>query len=279
MLKNIIKEKIGVEVDYFSDYLSKINVLWFDKIKLEKDFYLTIILNRIADDLPDLIFKWWTCLNKVHFGYYRLSEDLDFVVLTDSGDYVREKMLKMYKKKISEFMETLWCQIQEGRTRFNSNIQGMYRFFYKSFINGSEQEIKIDIHLQKNLMNKTQKLPIKHIFIHPLTSESIFESKHINCMHLDEAMAEKMRAWLTRKEPAIRDFFDVRHTKNQWYDFHKIKDLIHKKVEEAGKIYTLEPHYDKLKKQIDTDLQPVLGNTMWDFDFDQIYAYILSFKH
>jgi predicted nucleotidyltransferase component of viral defense system len=108
---------------------------------------------------------------------------------------------------------------------------------------------------------------------------SIFESKHIHCMHLDEAMAEKVRAWLTRQEPAIRDFFDVRHAKNQWYDFHKIKELIYKKVEEARKIYTLESNYNNLKKQIDTDLRPVLWISAWDFDFDQIYAYILSFKH
>ena len=70
----------------------------------------------------------------------------------------------------------------------------MYRFFYKSFINGSEQEIKIDIHLQKDLMNTPQKLPIKHIFINTINGLPIFESKHIHCLHLDEAMAEKMRA-------------------------------------------------------------------------------------
>jgi len=229
--------------------------------------------------LPDLIFKWWTCLNKVHFWYYRLSEDLDFVVLTDGGDYVREKTLKTYKKKLSEFIETLWCQIQEWRTRFNSNIQGMYRFTYQSLIDTSTQEIKIDIHLQKSLMHPPQKLPIKHIFTDTITGDFIFESKYIHCMHLDEAMAEKMRAWLTRKDPAIRDFFDVRHAKNQWYGFHKIKKLIHKKVEEVGKIYTLEKNYDKLKKQIDTDLRPVLGSNIWDFDFDQIYNFVLSFKN
>jgi hypothetical protein len=70
----------------------------------------------------------------------------------------------------------------------------MYRFLYKSFINGSEQEIKIDIHLQKNLMHDPQQLPIKHIFINTISGLSIFESKHIHCMHLDEAMAEKVRA-------------------------------------------------------------------------------------
>jgi len=278
MLEIIIKQKLWLDSSSFEEYLLWLQPQWFDKYKLEKDFYLTIILHWIADNLPDLIFKWWTCLNKVHWWYYRLSEDLDFVVLTDGGDYVREKLLKMYKKKISEFMETLWCQLQEWRTRFNSNIQGMYRFTYQSLIDTSTQEIKIDIHLQKNLMIKTQKLPIKHIFTDTITGDSIFEVKHIHCMHLDEAMAEKVRAGLTRQDPAIRDFFDVWHAKNQWYDFHKIKDFIYKKVKEAGNIYTLEANYANLKRQIDMDLAPVLGNDIWDFDFDQIYIFILSFK-
>jgi len=278
MLEIIIKQKLWLDVSSFEEYLLWLQPPWFDKYKLEKDFYLTIILNRIADNLPDLIFKWWTCLNKVYWWYYRLSEDLDFVALTDGGDYVREKILKTYKKKISEFMETLWCQLQEWRTRFNSNIQGMYRFIYQSLIDTSTQEIKIDIHLQKSLINKTQKLPIKHIFTDTITGDSIFEVKHIHCIHLDEAMAEKVRAWLTRQDPAIRDFFDVRHAKNQWYDFYKIKDLIYKKVKEAGNMYTLEANYDNLKKQIDMDLVPVLGNDIWNFDFDQIYTFILSFK-
>jgi hypothetical protein len=36
--------------------------------------------------------------------------------------------------------------------------------------------------------------------------------------------------------------------------------LIYKKVKEAGNMYTLEANYDNLKKQIDMDLVPVLGN-------------------
>jgi hypothetical protein len=43
-------------------------------------------------------------------------------------------------------------------------------------------------------------------------------------------------------------------------------------------MYTLEANYDNLKKQIDMDLVPVLGNDIWNFDFDQIYTFILSFK-
>jgi predicted nucleotidyltransferase component of viral defense system len=49
---------------------------------LEKDFLLTLILVKVGTDeqYKNLIFKGGTCLNKCYFSYFRLSEDLDFVV-------------------------------------------------------------------------------------------------------------------------------------------------------------------------------------------------------
>ena len=46
---------------------------------VEKDYYLTVILNNIEPLLTDkIVFKGGTLLNKVHLNYHRLSEDLDF---------------------------------------------------------------------------------------------------------------------------------------------------------------------------------------------------------
>lgn len=41
--------------------------------------------------------------------------------------------------------------------------------------------------------------------------------------------------------------------------------------------YTLEENYKLLVKQIQTDLKPVL-NEEFDFDFEDIYKFILTFK-
>ena len=68
---------------------------------LEKDYYLTLILSRINELSEDLIFKGGTCLNKIYYSYYRLSEDLDFSMrlpdyaTTGLYDYSRQKT-KMY---------------------------------------------------------------------------------------------------------------------------------------------------------------------------------------
>jgi predicted nucleotidyltransferase component of viral defense system len=59
-------------------YLEQINTIGYNLKVLEKDFYLTGLLGWISTTLPDLSFKGGTCLNKIHFPYFRLSEDLDF---------------------------------------------------------------------------------------------------------------------------------------------------------------------------------------------------------
>jgi predicted nucleotidyltransferase component of viral defense system len=60
--------------------LKKSNKKWFVLTKLEKDFLLTLILIKFWEKYSELIFKGGTCLNKIYFPYFRLSEDLDFVI-------------------------------------------------------------------------------------------------------------------------------------------------------------------------------------------------------
>ena len=51
---------------------------------LEKDYHLTRILHKISEcRIKNLVFKGGTCLNKCYLGFYRLSEDLDFVLNQD----------------------------------------------------------------------------------------------------------------------------------------------------------------------------------------------------
>jgi len=89
-----------------------------------------------------------------------------------------------------------------------------------------------------------------------------------------------MRAALTRLEPAIRDFFDIWYVRKfSEFDFEdkEFKRLVGYKLEEVLYEYSIEDNYDLLKKQIHTDLKPVLNNE-FDFDFENIYNFILSFK-
>jgi len=80
---------------------------------------------------------------------------------------------------------------------------------------------------------------------------------------MKEAIAEKLRAALTRVEPAIRDFFDIDYlaTRNKMdlNDQH-LSELLAEKLKVPGNppIDMSPARKEKLKTQINTELKPVL---------------------
>jgi len=46
---------------------------------IEKDYFCTLMLSYFSTS-AEMVFKGGTCLAKVHAGFYRLSEDLDFAI-------------------------------------------------------------------------------------------------------------------------------------------------------------------------------------------------------
>ena len=252
----------------------------FDDYKFEKDFLLTLILIKFWEKYPDLVFKWGTCLNKIYFPYFRMSEDLDFVLNNDAWQTTRRKTLKQYENDFIADLSILGISLREGRTKFDTHKLAMFTFEYNSIINNSIQTIKIDISLKNKLYLAPIPWIIQSIYIDKIMEENIFDTHYINCIDLKESTAEKLRAALTRRTPAIRDFFDIWYIKYNWgfdFDDRGFRDLLKLKLKEVDFDYTLDDNYDLLVKQIQTDLKPVL-NEDFDFDFDEIYSFILSFK-
>lgn len=271
----------------------KSNTANFDKEKFEKDFYLTVLLHWIAREIPQITFKGGTCLNRIYFPYFRLSEDLDFSISIENPlvntNGKRQKFAYHMREKMKEICTIMDRKIDDDdhhhqKAQGNTSLKTKdytylkYVLSYTSIFSQKEQMIKIEI----TYTNK-QHLPwrdgtIHSIFIDPILEEPIFGETSITCLDLEEMMAEKMRAALTRQTPAIRDFFDIRYVKKQWFDFASIKQLINDKVSESEGWYTIDDYYDALRIQIESHLDPVLWKEYPDFDFDQIYAYVLSFK-
>ena len=68
---------------------------------IEKDYYLTLILSQVHELSEDLIFKGGTCLNKVYYAYYRLSEDLDFSMILPQYEVTRGQRRKCIQDRKS----------------------------------------------------------------------------------------------------------------------------------------------------------------------------------
>jgi len=282
MYINNIKKFIWVDFDYskkdFLEILESSNSHGFDAYKLEKDFLLTVILIFIWRHYKELIFKGWTCLNKIYLDYFRLSEDLDFVVINKWNRTERKAMLEDYKQRLTKDLAILWLEITDQRTKYNEDRQWIFNFSYTSLIDNSPQNIQIDITMKEQLEIEPTSKHIKSIFISKTMEESIFVENTITCMEFDEIVAEKTRASLTRSQPAIRDFFDVWYIKNfAKFDFNKVMDLIEIKLAEADHIYTIDESFDLLNKQIETDLRPVLKKN-FEFDLKEIFEFIKQLR-
>lgn len=265
----------------------------FDKQKLEKDFYLTAILAWIAKEIPEINFKWWTCLNKIYFPYFRLSEDLDFSISIENNLVDSNKKRELFAQKVRSKIKEI-CKIMNwklnpdaehhAKAQWNKYLKTLqytylkYEITYPSIYTDIQQTIKVEISYTNKQYLATQNRDIQSIFLDPVTEDEIFQSQSINCLSLQEMMAEKMRAALTRQYPAIRDFFDIRYVKSQGFDFGTIRSLIDNKVDESDTWYTLQDSYADLKTQIPDKLNPVLWKNISSFDFDEIYKFILTFK-
>ena len=180
---------------------------------MEKDYYLTLILSRINELSDNLIFKGGTCLNKLYYSYYRLSEDLDFSIrlpdyTTTRGN--RRKCIEPIKNNIEDFAKQLDMRIESAENAGrNESKQYVYYFVYDPVTMPSEQTVKFEIGLRFNPIFETETRQVQHKFLHPFTGEPLFDGGKVNCLSLNEIVSEKLRAAALRLTIAPRDFYDL----------------------------------------------------------------------
>jgi predicted nucleotidyltransferase component of viral defense system len=205
---------------------------------IERDYYLTLILSRAHELSEDLIFKGGTCLSKVYYEYYRLSEDLDFSMMlpqlkATSGQ--RRKCIQPIKDRIGKFAEQLGMRIDDpGDPGRNESKQYVYYFVYQSVLRSVKARIKFEIGLRFNPIDSVEKRQVQHVFLHPFTGEPLFDGGKINCLSLNELVSEKLRAGAIRKKIAPRDFYDLDFILRNGFDLtnKEVLTLLKKKLEE-----------------------------------------------
>ncbi len=252
----------------------------FSGILLEKDFYLTIILMHLSQVDHGLIFKGGTCLNKCYLGYYRLSEDLDFIHSHSGGKTRSSRKDDLQKtdellRGIIDELPGVTCGPAE---KFDEHHQFRITVHYDSLLIDNAS-IKLEVTHRHALFNLPRETRIQHQFIHPVTRNPYPDAGTILSIDLEEAAAEKVRACLTRRNPAIRDFFDL------WYikEHAKINlsseafiSLVDKKLQESDGTIDLNTSVNLLESQIREELIPTL-NKEYPFDLRDMITFARSF--
>jgi predicted nucleotidyltransferase component of viral defense system len=210
------------EIDLKQEILRLSAQSGFSPRLIEKDYYLTKILHKISEkQIKDLVFKGGTCLNKCYLGFYRLSEDLDFVLNQDVWSLSKSQM----KKTLDDLRRELFQVLNELSFETNKEIGKGWKMLtsnedpkivglevivkYKSILDDSVQSIKIEVSFRKKLVNQTKKMSLHHEFVNALGEPLLNEDVELEVIDLTENFAEKFRALVTRKNIAIRDVYDI----------------------------------------------------------------------
>jgi predicted nucleotidyltransferase component of viral defense system len=257
---------------------------------IEKDYFCTVLLQYLYDQ-PDcpLIFRGGTCIGKVYADFYRLSEDLDFMIAMpqESSISVRRKRMAPVKKwvgKISEELSIL--TFPEDFTGHNSSRQYVAYVTYPSiFLTEETARIKIEVGLREMPLMPPVQMKARTLLINPFTRKYLVSEIDLTALTMKEAFSEKLRAALTRLDPAIRDFFDIYYlaSRNKLdlkdrHLFHLLADKL--KVPGNPPIDLSPARKVKLKTQLNTELKPVLRPSDFDgFDLDRIFDVVKGIAH
>jgi len=247
---------------------------------VEKDYYLTVILNNIESLLTDkVVFKGGTLLNKAHLNYHRLSEDLDFTYNAEFANRAtRSKAITPIREKMLAFLKTLGMTSYKPEGEgFNDSTQYVFKVKYPSILMAKDDIIKIEVSLRQPPIESPVHTLIKHFYQDPFSGEDLFPTGKVWSLSWKEAVAEKLKAAISRKDVAIRDYYDLWYISEFGFDFYdkSFIKLFKRKITDEGYAGDYKENFGLssdniaiLRKQIDGLLRPVIRSGE-EFDFDK----------
>lgn len=277
------------DADEFRDAINlTVSETGFSARLIEKDYYCSLIFHDFESLFRQgIVFKGGTCLSKIHADFYRLSEDIDFVFSIEPGAKPsnRRNMIKPVKDRLEDLCKRQSCfSLKDQLSGHNNSKQYIGRYSYSSVISGENEFIKIEIGLREQILEPAEQCHARTILINPFRNEPAIEPVFVNALSMREAYAEKLRAALTRREPAIRDFYDidyaVRTGKLNLTD-SKLSELTQQKLEVHGndQIDISEKKLTALSLQLETQLKPVLRDADYEsFDLDRAFDIIKKLR-
>jgi hypothetical protein len=250
---------------------------------IEKDYFCTVILQHLANAECEIIFKGGTCLAKVHAGFYRLSEDLDFVIPmpVDASRAERSRRAAKSKAAVAAIAEQLpGLRVIASLTGANASTQYIGVIGYISLLGSQEDTIQIEVGLREPLLTPTIGGTARTLLLAPGSGAPLVPALTLPCLSRQEAMAEKLRAALSRREVAIRDFYDIDYAvRNLSLGVMEpeLLGLVKQKLNVPGndRADVSPARLAALRPQLVPQLQSVLlARNFADFDLDRAFAIV-----
>ena len=246
---------------------------------IEKDYFCTVLLNYLARlESAELVFKGGTCLAKIHFELYRLSEDLDFMipVAVDCGRSARRTRIDPVYLALRNLPKNLPVfRVTDDLKGANNSRQYLAAIAYTSILDSRDEMIKVEVSLREPLLMSALNGSARTLLMNPLTSDVMVKPIRASCIAKEEALAEKFRAALSRRDPAIRDFYDIDHAVRK-HNLNPSNSELIERVKQKLAVPSNNPidvsagRLTALFKQLDPQLRPVLRAAEFgEFDLER----------
>ena len=253
---------------------------------VEKDYYCSLLLYDFALAFQrGMVFKGGTCLSKVYADFYRFSEDLDFVIPIEikAPRAERRAIIVPFRDHLMRLSERLPCfHSAEPLRGFNLSKQYIGRYAYRSLVTGQSEFIKVEIGLREPLFDPIELRWARTMLLDPFSNAPALAPIAVNVMSIRETYAEKFRAALTRREPAVRDFYDIAHavhTQILHLNDARLVEIIRAKlaVPDNAAVDVSERRLEALRRQLEPQLKPVLRPADYmSFDLDRALRIVLE---
>lgn len=262
------------ETEYFKDVILDVaNRSGISDEIVEKDYYVTLILKRLAEMKSDIVFKGGTSLSKAFHVIDRFSEDVDITFTEHIGSGRRKKLKYNILKPISEElgMPILnWDKIESDKD------YNRYDFGYTS-ISGDESPEQPKVIVETALMSYSFPTEMKEIT--SIVYDQLHESD-LSVMEEYELLPFQMRVQslertLIDKMFAICDYYMLKkenRNSRHLYDIYKIYPLINEDDGFKSLIGEVRLHRAKMSAKIAPSAQPdvdiiSLVNSLYEEEF------------
>jgi hypothetical protein len=162
----------------------------------------------------------------------------------------------------------------------NQSTQYLAVIGYGSVLGRQEETIRVEVSLREPLMAPAVQCAARTILQNPLTNRSMVMPILVPCIDRMEALAEKFRAALSRREPAIRDFFDIDYAARKGgldSDRTDFVEQVRRKLAIPGNDPpdVSEGRLRALRRQVQAELRPVLREAEFaEFDLDRAFKLV-----
>jgi hypothetical protein len=133
-------------------------------------------------------------------------------ISTDAPRSERSRRITGFRKAAEALPGCLGSfQVVQPPRGANNSTQYLAVLGYQSRMTAQQETIQLEVGLREPLLTPCADGSARTLLLDPISGGPMVETVQVQCLSLKESFAEKYRAALSRREAAIRDFYDLHH--------------------------------------------------------------------